>query len=66
MPAAGRAEDAGTMERKDSRDWEAGRRGLHSARFLRRGGAWARVRSDAGNCPAFYWLRMCVFENMAP
>lgn len=23
-----------------------------------------RLRFHAGNCPAFYWLLMCIFENI--
>lgn len=57
-------QDAGRMGRQRSRSGAQGARLLCMVRALSSGGVRAALRFHAGNCPAFYWLLMCIFENI--
>lgn len=64
MPAAVDAEGAGPMKREGFRSGWQGERVFRTVQPspVRRGAG--RFRFHAGNCPAFYWLLMCIFENI--
>lgn len=64
MPAAVDAETAGPMEREGFRSGVQGRRPFARHSRLSGGGAPRELLFHAGNCPAFYWLLIYIFENI--